>query len=334
MTEGIININKEQKMTSHDVVGRVRRIFQMRRVGHTGTLDPMATGVLPVCLGRAARIMEYIEPDLKTYRCVMKLGKEYDTQDIWGTLLNESTEEEINQITEDQVEKVLKSFEGVQDQTPPMYSAVKVDGKRLYEYAREGKEVKVKSRRVYIGDVKLEDVQLHQGFDSRIQFSMTCSKGTFVRTVCQETGRKLGVGAAMSELTRLQSGIFTIENAVTLSELQDMDEAEREQKLVSIDRPLAPHFGRLILSPQDGMKLMHGLRIPVKKAEIEKEPPYAKADFLLPLPEKYSIGYLAYSDLSGVKEEAQPGLSFLGVAYYMDEDETFKPGKIFYPQPQ
>ncbi|MCH4005924.1 MAG: tRNA pseudouridine(55) synthase TruB [Eubacterium sp.] len=334
MTEGIININKEQKMTSHDVVGRVRRIFQMRRVGHTGTLDPMATGVLPVCLGRAARIMEYIEPDLKTYRCVMSLGKEYDTQDIWGTLMKESTEEEVNQVTEDQVERVLKSFEGVQDQTPPMYSAVKVDGKRLYEYAREGKEVKVKSRQVYIGDVNLEEVQLNRGFDSRIQFTMTCSKGTFVRTVCQETGRKLGVGAAMSELTRLQSGIFTIENAVTLSELQDMDEVEREQKLVSIDRPLAPHFGRLVLSPQDGMKLMHGLRIPVKRAEIEKEPPYAKEAFLLPLPEKYSIGYLAYSDLSGVKEEAQPGLSFLGVVYYMDEDETFKPGKIFYPQPQ
>lgn len=334
MTEGIININKEQNMTSHDVVGRVRKIFQMRRVGHTGTLDPMATGVLPVCLGRAARIMEYIEPDLKTYRCVMRLGREYDTQDIWGTLISEASEEEINQIGREQVERVLFSFEGVQDQTPPMYSAVKVDGKRLYEYAREGKEVKVKSRRVYIGDICLEDMQLHQGYESRIQFTMTCSKGTFVRTVCQDTGRRLGVGAAMSELTRVRSGVFAIEDAVTLSDLAEMSGSEREQLLVPIDRPLAPHFGRLILSGEDGLKLMHGLTIPVKRARIESEPPYALQDFLLPLPEKYKVGYLAYADLSGVKEEAEDGLSFLGVAYYQDKEEVFRPGKIFYPQPQ
>lgn len=334
MTEGIININKEQNMTSHDVVGRVRKIFHMRRVGHTGTLDPMATGVLPVCLGRAARIMEYIEPDLKTYRCIMRLGREYDTQDIWGTMISEASEEEINQISREQVERVLSSFEGVQDQTPPMYSAVKVDGKRLYEYAREGKEVKVKSRRVYIGDICLEDVQLHQGYESRIQFTMTCSKGTFVRTVCQDTGRRLGVGAAMSELTRIQSGVFRIEDAVTLTQLQEMSEDEREQILIPIDRPLAPHFGRLILSGEDGLKLMHGLTIPVKRARIESEPPYAMAEFLLPLPEKYKVGYLAYADLSGIKEEAESGLSFLGVAYYQDKEEVFRPGKIFYPQPQ
>ena len=334
MTEGIININKEQNMTSHDVVGRVRRIYNMRRVGHTGTLDPMATGVLPVCLGRAARIMEYIEPDLKTYRCVMHLGREYDTQDIWGTRIAEASEEDINQISREQVEQVLSSFEGVQNQTPPMYSAVKVDGKRLYEYAREGKEVKVKSRRVYIGDVHLEDVQLQQGYESRIQFTMTCSKGTFVRTVCQDTGRKLGVGAAMSQLTRIQSGVFRIEDAVTLSQLQEMSEEAREQILIPIDRPLAPHFGRLILSGEDGLKLMHGLTIPRRKGKIEQDPPYAEHDFLLPLPEKYRVGYLAYADLSDVKEEAEPGLTFLGVAYYQEQDDTFRPGKIFYPQPQ
>ncbi len=334
MTEGIININKEQNMTSHDVVGRVRRIVHMKRVGHTGTLDPMATGVLPICLGRAARVMEYLEPDLKTYRCVMKLGREYDTQDVWGKLEMESTEEEVNRIGIDQVERVLHSFEGVQDQTPPMYSAVKVHGKRLYEYAREGKDITVKSRRVYIGDVRLEEANLHNGLESTIQFVMTCSKGTFVRTVCHETGERLGVGAAMCELTRIRSGVFTIEDAVTLSELAEMDESEIENLLIPIDRPLAPHLGRIVLSAEDGMKLMHGLTIPRKRAVIEKEPPFLKQEFLLPLPEKYKVGYLAYADLYGVKECAQQGLSFLGVAYFDEEEQWFKPGKIFYPQPQ
>ena len=179
---GILNIYKPAGMTSHDVVNIVRRVMGIRRVGHTGTLDPMATGVLPVCVGAAARITEYLDMDFKTYRCTLQLGKTTDTQDIWGQIIEERPAE---QVTEEAVRKAFAHFSGLIDQKPPMYSAVRVNGRRLYEYAREGKEIEVKTRKVFIR--RLEILSFDKEAET-VSFEVECSKGTYIRTICQDVG--------------------------------------------------------------------------------------------------------------------------------------------------
>ena len=190
---GIIVIDKEQNMTSHDVVGRVRRILGTGKVGHTGTLDPMATGVLPICVGKATRIMEYLDMDFKTYRCSMLLGKETDSRDVWGGVLSSVQEAAVNEVREEEIREVFSSFRGLISQKPPIYSAVRVDGKRLYEYAREGKDVEIPSRNVYIKQLEIEEVRVGRGYESSVTFSVTCSKGTYIRSICHDAGEKLGV---------------------------------------------------------------------------------------------------------------------------------------------
>ena len=214
--DGIINIYKEQDMTSHDVVGHVRRILGVRRVGHTGTLDPMATGVLPICVGRSARVMEYLDTDLKRYRCVMKLGRSTNTYDVWGEIDKEADPEEIDRVTEEDVINVLSGFSGRISQLPPLYSAVKVNGKRLYEYARKGRDVEIPEREVFVTSIDVEDMELGLGYDSWVRFSCECTKGTFIRSICHDAGEKLGVHAALSELERTMSGIFSTDSCITL----------------------------------------------------------------------------------------------------------------------
>ena len=158
--DGIINIYKDENITSHDIAVHVRRLLGVRRVGHTGTLDPMATGVLPVCVGRSARVMEYLDTDLKKYRCVMKLGRATNTYDVWGEIVAEASPEEVGRVTEEDVRRVLAGFTGRIEQTPPLYSAVKVRGKRLYEYARKGRDVEIPSREVYVTSLEVEDMSL------------------------------------------------------------------------------------------------------------------------------------------------------------------------------
>jgi tRNA pseudouridine55 synthase len=173
---GIINVNKPAGLTSHDVVNRVRRLLSVRKVGHTGTLDPMATGVLPVCVGRATRIMEYLDMDRKIYQCTLKLGRSYDTQDTTGTVVTEATEESVNAITEDEVRQAFAGLTGLVEQYPPMYSAVKIDGRKLYEYARTGQTQhildKVKPRQIYIWELEVRSVSLGRGYDSQVDFSV------------------------------------------------------------------------------------------------------------------------------------------------------------------
>ncbi len=222
MIDGIINIYKDENITSHDVAVHIRRLLGVRRVGHTGTLDPMATGVLPVCIGRSARVMEYLDTDLKKYRCTMKLGRSTNTYDMWGETVRESSEEDVNRVTGDDVRRVLQSFTGRISQTPPLYSAVKVKGKRLYEYARKGRDVEIPSREVYVTSLEIEDMELGKGLSSWVRFSCECTKGTFIRSICRDAGEMLGVHAALSSLTRTASGIFTEDDAVTLDQLRGM----------------------------------------------------------------------------------------------------------------
>ncbi|HPR24175.1 MAG TPA: tRNA pseudouridine(55) synthase TruB [Bacillota bacterium] len=238
---GIINLRKSAKYTSHDCVAVIRKLFGVKKAGHTGTLDPMAEGVLPVCLGKATRIIEYMDNDLKEYRCTMKLGVETDTQDVWGSILCEYP---LKDITERSIRDAVLSFRGITDQIPPKYSALKVKGKRLYKYAREGLEVEIKPRSINIEDIIIDDIMIEADEEGKVEkaeviFTVNCCKGTYIRTLCHDIGRKLGCGAAMSGLTRTVNGIFCIEDAVSLQELESMSEMERIGKLLPMDHSLS-----------------------------------------------------------------------------------------------
>ena len=228
MIHGVINIHKEKGYTSHDVVAKLRGIVGQKKIGHTGTLDPDATGVLPVCLGKATKLCDMLTDKNKTYEAVMLLGKITDTQDISGTILSESSTGNIN---EAMVRNVIQSFVGDSMQIPPMYSALKVNGKKLYELAREGIEVERKARPITIYDITIKEINL-----LRVRMEISCSKGTYIRTLCHDIGEKLGCGACMEALIRTKVSCFELEDSLTLGEVQKLKEAGRlEEVIVPID---------------------------------------------------------------------------------------------------
>lgn len=223
---GIVIVDKPQGWTSQDVTARLRRVFSTRRIGHGGTLDPMATGVLPVFVGRATRAVEFFEHAEKTYEATLRLGMKTDTQDITGTVL----EERPVTVTEQDILNVLPVFRGEILQIPPMYSALKVNGQKLYDLARKGKEVERQPRPITIHELEL----LHfDGQDARIR--VRCSKGTYIRTLCEDMGEKLGCLGCMAALRRTRAGEYTIEKAVPLQTLLDAENPE--QYLLSMDSP-------------------------------------------------------------------------------------------------
>lgn len=210
MIHGVVTVRKEKGMTSFGVVARMRRIFGQKKIGHTGTLDPDAEGVLPVCLGRATKLVETLMQGTKTYEAVILMGRTTDTQDTSGTVLKEAPYTG----TEEEFRRVLLSFSGRQMQTPPMYSALKVNGQKLVDLARRGIEVERRPREVEFRDMEL------LWFDSpRAAFRVTCSHGAYIRTLCHDIGEKLGCGACMDALTRTRVGEFCIGNAMTLDEI-------------------------------------------------------------------------------------------------------------------
>ena len=210
--DGLINVYKESGFTSHDVVAKLRGILHTRKIGHTGTLDPMAEGVLPVCVGKATKLCELITGHDKEYEAVMLLGKTYDTLDVTGDLL----EEHEVMSTNDDIIRAVKSFIGGYDQTPPMYSAKKVNGKKLYEFARDGITVERKSAFVNIFDIEIMSFEI-----PRIRMRVSCGSGTYIRSLIDDIGKKLGCGAAMEELIRTKVGDFTIDKALKLSEIEE-----------------------------------------------------------------------------------------------------------------
>ena len=211
MINGVINIYKIKGFTSHDVVAKLRGILKQKKIGHTGTLDPDAVGVLPVCLGSATKLCDMLTEKEKEYIAKVQLGVTTDTQDMTGTVLKERPVE----VTEKMVQEALESFVGNYDQIPPMYSALKVNGKKLYELAREGKEVERKARPVVIHSIEILEMSL-----PLLTIRVGCSKGTYIRTLCHDLGEKLGCGAAMAALERTKSGQFLLETAVTLETLE------------------------------------------------------------------------------------------------------------------
>ena len=228
--DGIININKPADWTSQDVCAKLRGRLHIKRIGHTGTLDPMATGVLPVCIGKATRIIEYYDMDSKTYVATMLLGIRTDTLDITGEIVDKSP---YSGITEDKIAETINCFVGEIEQIPPKYSAIKINGKRAYDLAREGQDFEIKSRKVSIHNIDVLEIDLDQGL---IKIEVTCSKGTYIRTLCDDIGEKLDCFATMTELTRTKNGYFEIGNSIGIKELVELDDEE---------------INKIILSPED-----------------------------------------------------------------------------------
>lgn len=248
MINGIINVYKEQGFTSHDVVAKLRGILKQKKIGHTGTLDPMATGVLPVCLGNGTKLCDLLTDKSKEYVAQMQLGIRTDTQDITGEV---TASGDVN-VTKQQLTEIIQSFEGAYQQIPPMYSALKVNGKKLYELAREGKEVERKAREVQIDFITIEKMELPM-----VQICVGCSKGTYIRTLCDDIGEKAGCFATMTSLTRTRVGNFKVQEALTLVQIEELRDKEKlMEKVVAVDKifedmtpvTVAPPFTKLLIN--------------------------------------------------------------------------------------
>lgn len=297
MINGIINVYKEKGFTSHDVVAKLRGILHQKKIGHTGTLDPDAVGVLPVCLGRATKLCEFLTDHDKVYEAELRLGITTDTEDTTGKVL---CEKEVK-VIQDEVLEAIHSFVGEYQQVPPMYSAIKVEGKKLYELAREGVVIERKPRPVTIYDISVLEMTLPV-----VKMRVHCSKGTYIRSLCRDIGEKLGCGGCMSSLVRTKVAQFEIENSLTLSEIQKLsDENKIENNIVTIDS-IFTEYQEITVSKEYNRLIYNGNMFS-PKAVKEKET-------------KDGSLYRVYSE----KRE------FIGVYQYNDSKKMFTPVKIFY----
>lgn len=228
MYHGIINVYKEKGYTSHDVVAKMRGILKQKKIGHTGTLDPDAQGVLPVCLGSGTKLSDMLTDKSKTYQTVLMLGIETDTQDLTGQIMNEQSVS----VPEEQVRQAILAFIGPYEQIPPMYSALKIDGKKLYQLARQGKTVDRPARLVEILDIRILSVEL-----PRVVMEVSCSKGTYIRTLCHDIGQKLGCGGCMESLLRTRVDRFCIADSLTLDQIREFQEKDQlRDYMVAVDQ--------------------------------------------------------------------------------------------------
>ncbi len=253
--DGIINVNKPAGMTSHDVVSRLRRILNMKKIGHTGTLDPDATGVLPMCVGKGTKLSDMLMSSEKQYRAELTLGISTDTQDSSGEVLKRC------EVTADEelIRKTISEFVGDIEQIPPMYSAIKVDGKKLYELARDGVVVEREPRRVTIHNIEIKSIDL---CNNRVRLVVDCSKGTYIRTLCHDIGKSLGCGGHMSALMRTRSGRFVIEDAVSLDEIENRAAKGDFGFITSLDDALA-EYKKVILAERNAWRVRNGIKIRV-----------------------------------------------------------------------
>ncbi len=257
--DGIVNVNKPLGMTSHDVVSRLRRILNIKKIGHTGTLDPDAKGVLPMCIGKGTKLSEELSAKEKQYLAEITFGITTATQDISGEVLTRSE----MPVSKEEAEAAILSFIGEIEQIPPMYSAIKIGGKKLYELAREGKTVEREPRRVTIFDIKIEEIDEE---NRKARFLVDCSKGTYIRTLCNDIGEKLGCGAVMSALTRTKSGSFALKDAYTLEKIEEMALCGDFSFLTPIDKVLS-RYERVVLAEKNSKRLCNG--IPVRLAGVK-----------------------------------------------------------------
>lgn len=270
--DGIILLNKPPGMTSHDCVARMRRISGIRKIGHTGTLDPQATGLLLLCLGQATRIIPYLEEDDKVYVCRVTFGVRSDTYDIWGAIEEKSREEAygLENLSQGKIQSALEAFRGEIMQKPPLFSAIRVDGKRLYQYAREGKQVEVPERKVTIHDIQMME---YRDSEKEALLRIHCSKGTYVRSICHDLGNALGCGGVMSGLVRMACGAMRLENAVTFEELTSMEDVIKN--ITPMEKPLV-RLGKIQGKISMRKALEDGKSVDVLPLEIS--PPEVETD--------------------------------------------------------
>lgn len=257
---GIINVLKPSAMTSHDVVNFIRKTLNMKKVGHTGTLDPNAAGVLPICIGKSTKLIEYIQYENKKYRTELTLGFSTDTQDKYGKILDKSKKN----ISKDTIIEVINSFVGKTTQIPPMYSALKHNGKRLYELARKGKSVERKSREIYIESIDIVTIK-----NNKIIFDVTCSKGTYVRTLCNDIGEKLGTFGHMSFLERLKVGDFEVKFSHTLESISRKVESNDFSFILPMDFAVKS-MEKFIIDKKFYKHISNGLNIDTERLRIYK----------------------------------------------------------------
>lgn len=296
MVNGIINVYKEKGYTSFDVVAKMRGIFGQKKIGHTGTLDPDAQGVLPVCLGKATKVCDLLTDKDKVYKATMLLGIQTDTLDISGKVCNKAM---VN-VTEQQVRDVISTFIGTIEQVPPMYSALKVNGKKLYELAREGKTIERKARKVSIYDITIDEIRLPE-----VVMTVSCSKGTYIRSLCDDIGTKLGCYGCMKELLRTKVACFDIEDAYKISEIEKL----KESIVLPVDMLFEniPAVNTVLMAQK---LIENGNRIPAEmiNADGNKQRKY---------------------DDEGRYRIYNPEDSFVGIYTYKAETDDFKPVKIF-----
>lgn len=250
---GILNIDKPAGITSYDVVDVIKKVFPGSKVGHTGTLDPVATGVLPILIGDATKLSEELTAENKLYRVKMLLGVETNTYDITGTIMFASV---VNQ-DDIYIRERIKRFIGKQEQVPPIYSAIKVDGKRAYQYAREGKKVELKPREIEIYDINNIAVDLRK---HEVTFDVYCSKGTYVRSLVNDIGKKIGCGATMIELTRLKNGDFVIDKSIKLYDFLKLDITEMKKRVIPIEEYYYD-LKKVMLNKEQYLKLYNGVKL-------------------------------------------------------------------------
>ena len=294
-------INKEKGYTSHDVVAKLRGILHQKKIGHTGTLDPEATGVLPVCLGKGTKLCELLTDKEKTYRALCRLGIETDTQDMTGQILQQHTVV----VTKKEVEECVASFLGEYAQIPPMYSALKKNGKKLYELAREGITVEREPRKVFIREAKIIEWQEEA---HTFLLEVTCSKGTYIRTLCHDIGQKLGCGAAMEELVRTRVAAFTLEMALSLSDVEALTAEDRIGEVVIAIDDMFQEYGKRYVKEESCNRLYNGNPLYEEDFCKERDIPGIKA----------GTEVLVY-DMQG-----------RFIAIYERKEKDYKPLKMFY----
>lgn len=256
--DGILPLHKPKGMTSHDCVAKLRKLLRTKRVGHTGTLDPAVTGVLPICVNRATKVAEYMSAYNKTYEATVSIGTTTTTEDQTGEVVEQQNPGNISLA---EVQEVLESFVGEIEQTPPMFSAVKVKGKRLYEYAREGITIERPSRKVMIHSIELLSDPVYNATTNHVDFSIrvACSKGTYIRTLAVDIGRAIGKPAHMSTLTRTESGPFSLEDTFTFEEIEQHlnDDKSAEELFLPIEQALSI-FPAVTVTPEVEQKILNG----------------------------------------------------------------------------
>jgi tRNA pseudouridine55 synthase len=298
--DGIINVYKEKGYTSHDVVAKMRGILKMKKIGHTGTLDPDAEGVLPVCVGKATKLVDLITDKDKTYKAVCKLGITTDTQDITGKVIT-SCEVNTNQ---KELEKVINSYIGEYLQLPPMYSAIKVDGKKLYELARQGKEIERERRRVIINNICLLD---YDEIDQEFTVVVECGKGTYIRTLLHDIGESLGCGATMKSLTRTAVGAFKLEESLKLSEIEALVREDKLQPhILTIDEVFS-HYPKIVVANEFNKLIYNG-------------------NLFTPEHVQGSLLQETETDVVRVFDSEE---HFIGLYTYLSDEKLYKPMKMF-----